>query len=226
MNRKILIVEDDKYIIEGVTELLFEEGYDVCSATTGMHALAEFERNSISLIIMDVNLGEDNGFELCTKIRKTSSVPILFLTAGNTEDEIVRGFKNGGDDYITKPFRSAELLVRIEALLRRSENHNKCLLLSGEICYRIDDNRVYHNGRDMLMSHNELAVIRTLMKKWPEIVNRSQLMKEIWGTDNIDICTLNVNINRVREKIGKYGNDDYIETVRGKGYRWALPVQK
>ena len=226
MAGNILIAEDDIYIVEGIKELLSAEGYTVCSAATGMHALAEFERKHFDLIIMDVNLGEDNGFELCGKLRMTSRVPILFLTACNTEEEILKGFSIGGDDYLTKPFRASELVARIEALLRRSGYRDEKYYSSGDIRFYFDDNRLYLKDNDLFLSQNEIAVVKTLMNKWPEAAGRNELMKDIWGTDNVDACTLNVNIGRVREKIGKYGNEDYIETVRGIGYRWRLPVQK
>ena len=127
MNKHILVTEDDKNVADGLREILESDGYTVSCADCASAAMQTMRDGGVDLVILDVRLGQDDGYELCRRIREFSNVPILFLTACSSEIELVRGFRAGGDDYVAKPFRMHELLVRIEALLRRTSKKSSCL---------------------------------------------------------------------------------------------------
>jgi len=226
MKKTILIVEDDENIIEGLTDVLTEKDYEILAATNEKTAISCVDSNNVSLVIMDVNLGVENGFDICKSIRSLSDIPILFLTACDSEMELVRGFQAGGDDYITKPFRLQELLVRIQALLRRCTINDKATLSSGELIYNNSEYCVYKNDEPLDLTAIEIKMISLFINQWPKTIEREELYKKVWNTDYVDMNTINVNISRIREKLGAYNGKSYIETVRGIGYRWAIPVER
>lgn len=231
MNETILIVEDDKNIIEGLTDILSVNGYEVISAADRSDTLDCLKYRKTHLIIMDVNLGQDNGFDICKQIRTQSNVPILFLTACDSEMELVRGFQSGGDDYITKPFRMQELIVRIQALLRRSniggiDISNPRDIYSGDICFHANEYRITKADVHIELTSIEFKIVSLLLGKWPETIKRETLFQQIWESEFVEPNTINVNISRIREKLGKYNGANYIETVRGIGYRWGVSVKR
>lgn len=228
MDKIILIVEDDKNIIEGLEDILSVNGYKVFSAMNSEQALMKITTEMINLIIIDVNLGSDNGFDLCKMIRKKSNIPILFLTACDSEMELIRGFQAGGDDYITKPFRMQELLVRIQALLRRCVWENAAYIRSGDIIFSNEECRISKNGLQIYLTSTEFKIVSILINKWPNIIERDELYYQVWDRNSefVEANTLNVNISRIRDKLGNYQNTNYIETVRGIGYRWGVPVKR
>ena len=209
MNETILIVEDDKNIIEGLTDILSVNGYEVISAANKSDTLDCLKYRKTNLIIMDVNLGQDNGFDICKQIRTQSNVPILFLTACDSEMELVRGFQSGGDDYITKPFRMQELIVRIQALLRRSniggiDISNPRDIYSGDICFHANEYRITKADVHIELTSIEFKIVSLLLGKWPETIKRETLFQQIWESEFVEPNTINVNISRIREKLGKY----------------------
>lgn len=226
MDKTILIVEDDKNIIEGLTDILSVKGYKVASAMNEKNTIECLDKMRIDLVIMDVNLGNDNGFEICKKIRMKSNIPLLFLTACDSEMELVRGFQAGGDDYITKPFRVQELILRIQSLLRRSNAVNCSYISSGDINFYRDEYRITKANDQIELTSIEFKIVSLLLNEWPNTIQREALFCQVWDSEFVDANTINVNISRIREKLGNYQGINYIETIRGIGYRWGVPVKK
>ena len=216
MSAKILLVEDDIFLRDGIKEALKKEGYSVFTAEDCKTGKAEFVKESPDLLILDVMLPDGNGFDLCTLFRSLNkNVPILFLTACDDEVQIVRGLDSGADDYVTKPFKLLELLSRIRAILRRSNN---TILNSSDITIDISNMTVKCKGQTVFVTPIEFQILSTLVRNNGVIVTRSVLLENIWDSDGafIDDNTLSVHISRLREKIGA----EHIKTVRGIGYRW------
>ena len=215
MKRKILLIEDDIFLRDGLSEMLTKEGYDITLAENFAKANEKIQEN-FDLAILDIMLPDGNGLELCQEIRKDdNNTPILFLTACDDEIQIVRGLDAGADDYVTKPFRLLELLSRIRALLRRSGNQ---ILSDKNITVDNDNMTVTKDGKTISLTPTEYMILKTLMSNRGVIVTRNILLEKIWDCDEsfIDDNTLSVHVSRLREKIGS----EYIATVRGVGYRW------
>lgn len=222
-----MIVEDDYYITDGLKDILCGYGYTVFCAKNRKEATEILENNGIHLVILDVHLGKDNGYDLCREIREQSEIPVLFLTGCGSEMELIRGFQVGGDDYVTKPFRIQELLVRIQAILRRTAKRTAANRVSGELIYRPDLHQVFKNKKLLELTVVEMKLLVVLMQNWPNAMTRQSLLYQVWDKEEafVEENTLNVNISRLREKLGTYEGNLYIETVRGIGYRWAVPVK-
>lgn len=216
MSTKILVVEDDIFLRDGLCEMLKKDGYNVVTAENCCVAKEFFADEKPDLLILDVMLPDGNGFELCAYFRSVNSdVPILFLTACDDEVQIVRGLDAGADDYVTKPFKLLELLSRIRALLRRA----KSTVYSSEgISVDLGNMTVKRNGETLFLTPTEFQILSTLVRNSGVIVTRALLLENIWDSDGsfIDDNTLSVHISRLREKIGA----EHIATVRGIGYRW------
>ena len=216
MKHRILLVEDDSFLRDGLTEVLQGEGYEVISSDNCMKARELMKFFSFNLIMFDVMLPDGNGFDMCGFIRsKKEDVPILFLTACDDEVQVVRGLDAGADDYVTKPFKLLELLSRIRALLRR----NKSTVYSCEnIVIDINTMTVKKDGENVFVTPTEFQILFALIRNSGVIVTRAILLENIWdeGGSFIDDNTLSVHVSRLREKIGP----EHIVTVRGIGYRW------
>ena len=178
--------------------------------------------------MLDIHLGEENGYDLCRKVREMWDIPILFLTGCSSEMELIRGFQAGGDDYVTKPFRMQELLVRIQALLRRVSRQNPVEMKSGELVYDLEKHCMKRNGNVVELSATEQKIAAALMSNAPRTITREELFYCVWDKEAafVEENTLNVNISRLREKLGVFEGSPYIVTVRGTGYRWAVPVRR
>ena len=229
MSKNILVVEDDKQVREGVRDILEANEYTVFEAYNEKTALHHLSTVPIQTIILDIQLGEENGFDLCRKIRAKSNVPILFLTALTGEMELVRGFSIGGDDYLTKPFRITELLARANILVSRYDAvQSRPLWNSGDLSFDTNLFQVLKNGALLELTPLEIKLVYALMSVWPSGKSRDQLLYEVWDRQYnfVEENTLNVNISRLREKLGKTEKGDYITTVRGVGYRWNQEVRK
>lgn len=226
MNESILVIEDDKNIIDGLNDIFAMKGYEIQSAMSAKQTFQILSSCKIDLIILDVHLGMENGYELCKEIRKQFVIPILFLTACNSEMELVRGFQVGGDDYITKPFRVQELIVRVESLLKRRHAQINGKIKSGALTINSLQYNVMKSGEQLDLTLNEWKIIMLLIDNWPNVISRENLLYQIWDkhASYVEENTLNVNISRIREKLGVYQNKNYIETIRGVGYRWGIPV--
>ncbi|MEA4826845.1 response regulator transcription factor [Clostridium sp. JNZ J1-5] len=230
MNR-LLLVEDDKALSMGIEFTLKDEGYEVLTAATYQDGQSLFERENFDLIILDVNLPDGNGYELCKHIRSKSDVPVIFLTALDEEVNMVLGFEIGGDDYITKPFRAKELLLRIKAILRRNSkvqaSENK--LISGDIIVDISTALAKKKGKELSLTAQEYKLLLIFMTKANQVIKRDEILKElIEGAEAFfDENTLSVYIKRIREKIEENPKEPgYILTVRGLGYKWNKEVTK
>lgn len=216
MPTRILIIEDDEFIREGLSVLLKKEEYDVDTAESIAKAELCLQNTKYNLITLDNLLPDGTGMDFCIKLRKSGlEVPILFLTACDDEIQIVQGLDAGADDYVTKPFRLRELLSRIKALLRRNSS---AAVLSRDILVDYANMTIRRNGENIFITPTEFQILSMLMKNSGVIVTRDTLLRNIWDNDEsfIDDNTLSVHISRLREKIGA----ERIVTVRGIGYRW------
>ncbi len=216
MRNKILLVEDDPFLRNGLTELLDQAGYAVAACALAKEARERVEKDGYDLIVLDIGLPDGDGIGLCKAWRLHGlRAPVLFLTACDEEIQVVRGFDAGGDDYVTKPFRMLELLSRVRALLRRGAPN--ALARSG---LEIDTERMtaHKNGEAVFLTPIEFRLLLALIRAGGRIMTRENLLENIWdmGGQFIDGNTLSVHISRLREKIGA----EYIRTVRGVGYQW------
>lgn len=222
----IYVVEDDEFIRDGLTHLLAEEKYRVEGFATIEECEKALTDEPPELMVLDVVLSDGNGFDFCTKLREKYFFPILFLTCHDEEYNTVRGFESGADDYVTKPFRVKELLLRIQALLRRSGSS----AIGGEISpqrqgdFLVDWERhqVFYEEKNIGLTPTEFLIFAYLYKRQEKLVSRQELLYDVWDLREayIDENTLNVHISAIRKKLGKDGGK--LETVRGLGYRLVL----
>ena len=225
---KILIVEDEASFSEALAFLLGKEGFIVDTAATGSEALAKFESDNFGLILLDLMIPEVSGIEVCRTIRTKSQVPIIMLTAKDTEIDKVVGLELGADDYVTKPYSKNELIARIRAVLRR-HNGGESVLSQGEagvlavanIRMDIDRHQVSVAGQPISLPLKEFELLEFLMRNPGRVLTRNQLIDRVWGSDYVgDTKTLDVHIKRLRAKVEKDpANPTLIQTVRGLGYK-------
>mgnify|MGYP002625972854 CR=1 FL=1 len=223
---KILMVEDDQSLINGLSFAIEKAGYEIEIARTSaeMHKLWSDEK--FDLVILDVSLPDGIGFDLCRDIRQTSKVPIIFLTAADEEADIVMGLDIGGDDYITKPFKLAVLMSRINALLRRSQDYRETdgELISNGISVDQIKGEVWKNDEKLDLTASEYKLLVYLMENIGITLSSEQILGHLWDYDEryVDTNTLTVYIRRLRSKIeDDPGNPAHILTVRGRGYKWS-----
>ena len=222
---RILVVEDEESISDPLSYLLRKEGYDVAMAATGPEALAEFERSSTDLVLLDLMLPGLSGVDVCRSIRQRSSVPIIMLTAKDSEIDKVVGLEIGADDYITKPYSSRELLARIKAVLRRMSEPDDLVpatLEVGPVRMDVERHTVSVNGGPTALPLKEFELLEMLLRNAGRVLTRMQLIDRVWGTDYVgDTKTLDVHVKRLRAKIEPDpANPRHIVTVRGLGYKF------
>lgn len=225
---RILIIEDDAAILELIRFHLEGEGFRVVQATDGRSGLAQFEKVRPDLILLDLMLPEIDGMEVCRRIRKTSNVPIIMLTAKGQEDDRVHGLQIGADDYVTKPFSPKELVARIRAVLRRSNVlEGPSSLRAGKLYIDRKRHRVLIGDREIELTPKEFDLLTLLMTRRGEPVDRDTLLEEVWGYEFAGgTRTLDVHIRRLRQKLGDDPQQSkYIETVHGIGYRFKDDVE-
>jgi two-component system response regulator RegX3 len=221
----ILLVEDEASLSEPLAFLLQKEGYSVTIAEDGRRAVDLYEQGKFNLVLLDLMLPELSGVEVCRAIRGTSQVPIIMLTAKDSEVDIVVGLELGADDYVTKPYSSRELLARIKAVLRRqapSEAGDDSLLKSGHLMLDSDRHTLTVNGTMTAIPLKEFELLEYLMRNAGRVLTRGQIIDRIWGSDYFgDTKTLDVHIKRIRSRIEvDPANPELILTVRGLGYRF------
>jgi two-component system response regulator RegX3 len=222
----ILLVEDEPAIAEPLEYLLEREGYEVVVAADGGEAVARFARGSIDLILLDLMLPVLSGTEVAKRVRATSDVPIIMLTAKDSEVDIVVGLELGADDYVTKPYSSRELLARIRAVLRRRVEADEAggpdVLESGPVRLDADRHAVFVHGRETGMPLKEFELLELLLRNAGRVLTRGQLIDRIWGSDYFgDTKTLDVHVKRIRAKIEEDPAEPrLLLTVRGLGYRF------
>ncbi len=223
--KRLFLLEDDLSLINGLSFALKKQGYEITVARTTLEADVLWERGEYDLAVLDVSLPDGSGFDFCKKIRQTSKVPIMFLTAADEETDIIMGLDIGGDDYITKPFKLAVFLSRINALLRRSENFGAAVteLNSGGICIQLLKGEVYKRGELVELTASEYKLLCLFMENPDQILSQEQILGRLWDVDGsyIDNNSLTVYIRRLRTKIeDDPGEPKRIVTVRGMGYKW------
>lgn len=200
---KILVMEDDEAIREELTALLNANGFLAVSAPP------------CDLALLDVNMPGENGFEVCRKLRQSSDVPVIFLTARDSAEDEIIGFGVGADDYIRKPYNSSVLLARVSRLLKRK---NSLVMTAKDLTLDIQDMSVRYGDKTEYLTKNETRILACLMRK--ELCTRDEIIEELWQNSlYIDENTLYVNINRLRDKLKSLGAPELIRTVRGVGYR-------
>lgn len=216
---KILIIEDDETICLGLKYYLEQEGFKVITTYKKDEALEIIKDTSI--ILLDINLPNINGFDLFKEIKKVKDVPIIFLTANDLEVSIVRGLDMGADDYITKPFKTRELLSRIKNVLRRNKSNSNIINI-GNIVIDLNQAKVFKNGIDTLLTSLEYKILLTLALNPDTIFSREKLLADIWDVNEEYVYdnTLTVYIKRIRDKIeDNPNNPKIILTIRGVGYK-------
>ena len=222
---RILIVEDEPSLAEPLAFLLEREGYEPTICADGLVAVAEFDRNGTDLVLLDLMLPGLSGTEVCREIRSRSAVPIIMLTAKDSEVDIVVGLELGADDYVTKPYSSRELLARIRAILRRrvdDEIVSEAVLEAGSVRMDTERHTVAVGGKETKMPLKEFELLEVLLRNAGRVLTRGQLIDRVWGADYYgDTKTLDVHIKRLRTLIEDDSkNPEHITTVRGVGYRY------
>ena len=221
----ILLVEDEDALSEPLAYLLRREGYTVTVAPDGPTAIAEFDRGGVDLVLLDLMIPGIPGTEVCREIRTRSTVPIIMLTAKDSEIDIVVGLELGADDYVTKPYSTRELLARIRAVMRRQSEPSDLaepILESGPVQMDIERHTVRVNGIDTAMPLKEFELLELLLRNAGRVLTRGQLIDRVWGSDYFgDTKTLDVHIKRIRSKIESTPSEPtMLVTVRGLGYRF------
>ena len=222
---RILIVEDEPSLSEPLAFLLGREGYETTIAPDGPGAIAEFDRAGADLVLLDLMLPGLPGTEVCRELRTRSNVPIIMLTAKDSEVDIVVGLELGADDYVTKPYSTRELLARIRAVLRRrveSEDDDEAVLEAGAVRMDVERHTVSVDGQTVAMPLKEFELLELLLRNAGRVLTRGQLIDRVWGVDYFgDTKTLDVHIKRIRSKIEKSPSEPVmLVTVRGLGYRF------
>lgn len=219
--KKIFLVEDDKAIAKNLMLLLRSEGFAVIHASTRSEALVTITENKFDLALIDISLPDGNGFTVCTEIKETEDVPVIFLTASGDEASVVTGLNMGADDYITKPFRPRELIARIGTALRKSGRSGTNFEILG---LHVDtaSGIVKKNGKEVFLSALEYRLLLVFISNPKSIITRGKLLDELWDAagEFVNDNTLTVYIKRLREKIeNDPAKPQIILTVRGMGYR-------
>jgi two-component system response regulator RegX3 len=222
---RILLVEDEQALSEPLSFLLEREGYEVAVAEDGPAALAEFDRAGADLVLLDLMLPGIPGTEVCREIRTRSAVPIIMLTAKDSEVDIVVGLELGADDYVTKPYSTRELLARIRAVSRRHTDPTEEAdgqLSAGTVRMDIERHTVSVSGQVVNMPLKEFELLEFLLRNAGRVLTRGQLIDRVWGSDYFgDTKTLDVHIKRIRSRIEATPSEPVmLVTVRGLGYRF------
>ena len=223
---RILVVEDEESISDPLSFLLGKEGYDVQVVDNGLDALVEFERTGADLVLLDLQLPGMSGTEVCRHLRQRSNVPVIMLTAKDSEIDKVVGLELGADDYVTKPYSSRELIARIRAVLRRQAEPDEELLHStvqaGPVRMDVERHVVNVHGAAVAFPLKEFELLEMLLRNAGKVLTRGQLIDRVWGSDYVgDTKTLDVHIKRLRSKIEPDpAAPRYLVTVRGLGYKF------
>lgn len=220
---KILIVEDDMIIASGLEYTLQEEGYEVIVAASVEAAMHEIQKQQFDLYLLDLNLPDGSGYEICKYVKSQKDVPVIFLTAIDDEVNVVMGLDMGADDYITKPFRIRELVSRIKSVLRRytKDNPTDTSICIKNIKINLNEAKVYRDKEEINLTSMEYKLLLTFIQNRGQVLSRNQLLEQIWDVsgDFINDNTLSVYIKRLREKLeDKESSQQLIRTVRGLGY--------
>jgi two-component system, OmpR family, response regulator RegX3 len=222
---RVLVVEDEESISDPLAYLLRQEGFEVAVAATGPDGLAEFERGGADIVLLDLMLPGLPGTEVCRALRARSAVPVIMLTARDSEVDKVVGLELGADDYVTKPFSSRELVARVRAVLRRGgepEEPAGTALEAGPVRMDVDRHVVTVGGEVVQLPLKEFELLEVLLRNAGRVLTRGQLIDRVWGADYVgDTKTLDVHVKRLRAKVEPDpGNPQHLVTVRGLGYKF------
>ncbi|RKN37973.1 response regulator transcription factor [Streptomyces hoynatensis] len=224
---RLLVVDDEEHFSDALAYLLRKEGFEVATAATGLDGLREFERNGADLVLLDLMLPDLTGIEVCRRLRASSPVAIIVVSAKDTEVDKVVGLEVGADDYVTKPFFSRELIARIRAVLRRraewaGAEEDAATLEAGPVRVDIERHVVAVQGRRVELPLREFDLLALLMRNAGRVLTRDQLIDRVWGADYVgDTKTLDVHVKRLREKIEPDPSSPrYLVTLRGLGYKF------
>ncbi len=221
---RLLVVEDEESFSDALGYMLRREGFEVAIAETGPDALEEFERSGADLVLLDLMLPGLSGTEVCRQLRSRSNVPIIMLTARESEVDKVVGLELGADDYVTKPFSSRELVARIRAVLRRNMENEELLpgvIEAGPVRMDVERHVVTVEGAAVSLPLKEFELLEMLLRNAGRVLTRGQLIDRVWGADYVgDTKTLDVHVKRLRAKIeSDPATPKYLVTVRGLGYK-------
>lgn len=218
----LFLLEDDYAIATGLCYSLENEGYSVTHASGVKQAIDIISKEKFSLYILDLTLPDGSGYDVCKEIKKQGDLPVIFLTAYDDEVNVVMGFEFGADDYISKPFRLKELLVRIKSVLRRYNNETADGVIKfKDLTVNTNEAKVYKNGNEIILTAMEYRLLLILLNNRGKVLSRTQLLENIWDVDGdfVEDNTLTVYIKRLRDKIEEEPNKPLIiKTVRGLGY--------
>ncbi|MFC4590640.1 response regulator [Sphaerisporangium corydalis] len=222
---RVLVVEDEESFSDALSYMLRKEGFEVAIATTGPEALDTFDRSGADLVLLDLMLPGLPGTEVCRSLRQRSKVPVIMLTAKDSEIDKVVGLELGADDYVTKPFSSRELVARIRAVLRRqgdAEEIEQAVLAAGPVRMDVDRHIVAVRGLQVQLPLKEFELLEVLLRNAGRVLTRGQLIDRVWGADYVgDTKTLDVHVKRLRAKVeADPSNPRCILTVRGLGYKF------
>ena len=218
----ILLVEDEQSIASLVRTYLERDGFRVLWATTGAEGLAALDRGEVRLVVLDLGLPDLDGFEVCRRVRAVSSVPVIMLTARDEEVDRVAGLEVGADDYVAKPFSPRELVARVKAVLRRTEQGDRVEVLTlGDVVLDPGAREVSVGGEPVALRGKEFDLLRCLLENRRVVLSREVLLDRVWGMDFAGgTRTVDVHVAQLRRKLGR---PELIETVRGSGYKAVQP---
>ena len=224
---KVLVVEDEQSLREPLVFMLEKEGYDVIEADNGEIAIQKFQAEGADVILLDLMMPKLDGNQVCKQIRLSSNVPIIMLTAKDSEVDKVVGLEIGADDYVTKPYSTRELLARMKAVLRRKIEpavQSDSVLVAGELRLDSDRHQVTLSGKTIAFPLKEFELLELLMENVNRVLTRGQIIDRVWGANYFgDTKTLDVHIKRLRSKIEEDpARPKYIQTVRGLGYKFEI----
>lgn len=224
--QKILLLEDDSALNRGITLTLQKAGYEVTSAFTLSEAEAYFSDSTYALVISDITLPDGTGLDFGKKVREAGNTYFIYLTALDSEIDMVNGYETGADDYITKPFSLMVLVSKVNALMRRLERKGDVAgrMVCGNLELNCQEMKVYRDGKELLLSKKELQLLMFLWENAGQILSKEKILSHIWDVDGqfVDDNTVTVNISRLKSKLGT----DEISNVRGLGYIWTGNVIK
>ena len=223
---RVLVVEDEESFSDALSYMLRKEGFEVAVAATGTSALSEFDRNGADIVLLDLMLPEMSGTEVCRQLRQKSHVPIIMVTARDSEIDKVVGLEIGADDYVTKPYSPRELVARVRAVLRRNASEPAeamvPTLAAGPVRMDVERHVVTVSGASVALPLKEFELLELLLRNAGRVLTRGQLIDRVWGADYVgDTKTLDVHVKRLRSKIEpEPSTPRYIVTVRGLGYKF------
>jgi DNA-binding response OmpR family regulator len=227
---KILLADDDTYLLDVTAYALRGEGFNVILATDGRQAISCWEEHEPDVVILDVAMPHLNGFEVCRQIRQKSQTPVIMLTALHDDDDVVKGFHTGADDYVTKPFSPRQLVARVRAVWRRGNGGQQepaRELRVGDMLFDVDGHEVISRNLTQPLTRLEFRILYLLASNLGRVVSASRLVEYAWGYDGGDVSLLKTHISHIRKKLGlPQGGPGSITAVAGVGYRLYAPAQE